>query len=61
MEIASKAVVALDHGGEKGVWTRRAKKGGRLRDSDGYGMLLMLPKRRGPYDKVGYENLREQN
>ena len=33
MEIASTVIVALDHGGEEGVWTRRTN--GAVRDFEG--------------------------
>ena len=47
--IAVTAGMALDHRGEEGVWTRRAKGVGKLYESDGYSTIWVLPERHRPY------------
>ena len=44
--------MALDHGGEEGMWTRRAKWGRGGGEGHGCGISLTLPEQRGPYGKV---------
>ena len=51
-EIASTAIVALDHGGEGGVVTRRANGGSGSGEGHNYTIRVALPKRCGPYAKV---------
>ena len=49
------AVVALDHGGEEGVWTRRAKGGRGNAESYCYAISKTLPEQRGHLCKVGVD------